>query len=346
MNANYMRLDKILDLSKWQTLQDSLANATKLAIITVDYKGVPITTHSDCRPFCTAVRSNPNLEKHCQKCDSRGGLEAVRMNAPYIYLCHCNIIDIAIPVIMNDQYIGAIMAGQVKLKDHGVSPLEQIFAPAEKELKQSLSTAQMQALYAAIPHLAYTEIKKSAQMLFDLCHYLVEEAMNKHLLIEMYEKIPPASAKIAPNELSSGYTLNNLAHIKKELTNVLTNTYLKTTAMDEIFCQNPLLKPAFDYIFKHKGENIAQKKIAGLCHLSTSYFSRLFAKETGENFSAFIARQKIEWSKQLLEQTDLPITQISNELGFSDPGYYIKTFKKYEQLTPALYRKYYHEKTR
>lgn len=345
MRANYMRLDKILDLKKWQTLQDSLAAQTKLAIITVDYKGVPITTHSGCRPFCAAVRSRPNLEKHCQKCDSRGGLEAVRMNAPYIYLCHCNIIDIAIPIIIDDQYIGAIMAGQVKLHDRQTSPpLEQIFTTAEKECKEDLRTPSMQDFYAAIPLLPYAEIEKSAQMLFDLCHYIVEEAMNKHLLLEMYEKMPPADDKTTSGGLSSSYTRNNLTQIKKELTNVLTNTYLKTAAIDEVFCQNPLLKPAFDYILKNKGENISQKKVASLCHLSTSYFSRLFAKETGKNFSTFVAQQKIEWSKQLLEKTDLPIAQISNELGFSEPGYYIKTFRKYEQLTPALYRKYYHKK--
>lgn len=43
MNTSYMNLDKILDLKKWKKLQDSLSIVTKLAIITVDYKGTPIT---------------------------------------------------------------------------------------------------------------------------------------------------------------------------------------------------------------------------------------------------------------------------------------------------------------
>ena len=83
--------------------------------------------------------------------------------------------------------------------------------------------------------------------------------------------------------------------------------------------------------------------MAQLCHISTSHFSRLFAKEVGEGFSSFVSRLKVEWSKQLLEKTDLPVTQISDELGFSEPGYYIKTFKKFEKVTPATYRKYYAE---
>ena len=114
MNNPYM-LDKILNIEKWQKLQDSLALITGLAIITVDYKGVPITRHSSRRDFCGHIRNNPSLFKLCQKCDSRGGLEAVRISSPYIYKCHCGIVDIAIPIIVDNQYIGAIMAGEVKI---------------------------------------------------------------------------------------------------------------------------------------------------------------------------------------------------------------------------------------
>jgi len=71
-----LSLEKILNLENWQQIQDSLSKATKLAIITVDYKGIPITTHSCCNSFCTKVRSDPDLRALCQKCDSRAGLEA------------------------------------------------------------------------------------------------------------------------------------------------------------------------------------------------------------------------------------------------------------------------------
>nr|WP_249930836.1 helix-turn-helix transcriptional regulator [Paenibacillus polymyxa] len=61
--------------------------------------------------------------------------------------------------------------------------------------------------------------------------------------------------------------------------------------------------------------------------LSPSYFSRLSAKETGENFTTYLAKLKIKWAKQLLEVTDMPISQISDELGFNESGYFIKIFK-------------------
>ena len=62
-----MNLDKILDLKKWRNLQDSLALVTKLAIVTVNYKGVPISQHSGVRSFCETMRKDPNTAKLCEK---------------------------------------------------------------------------------------------------------------------------------------------------------------------------------------------------------------------------------------------------------------------------------------
>lgn len=335
-----MNLNKILDLKKWKSLQDSLALVTKLAIITVDYKGVPITHHSGVRPFCKAMRDDPNTAKLCEKCDARGGLEAVRKNAPYIYLCHWNVIDIAIPIIIDDKYVGAIMAGEVKLadgKEH--DSLEQMLTVPSKGFEHINNKEEIQRLYDSIPTLSYSEINEAAQMLYSLCNYIVEEAMNKNLILEVYEKMDPVTTV----DFSNGYSLDNIQHIQKELANTVTNAYVKTSLNDHFVCKNKTLQPAFDYIYKNKSEKISQQMMAGLCHITTSYFSRLFVKETGKNFSTFISLQKIEWSKQLLEKTDLSIAQISDELGFNEPGYYIKTFKKYENITPSVYRKYYQE---
>ena len=126
MKKDKINLDKVIDFKRWQTLQDNLSLVTNMAIITVDYKGNPISKHSKCSRFCESVRKHPQMVKYCQKCDSRGGLEAVRSNEPYIYLCHYNIVDVAVPIIIDNRYMGAIMAGQVKLNDSVVEDMEKI----------------------------------------------------------------------------------------------------------------------------------------------------------------------------------------------------------------------------
>lgn len=48
------------------------------------------------------VREDPILKKYCEKCDSRGGAEAVRENRPYIYQCCFGLIDVAIPIVISE----------------------------------------------------------------------------------------------------------------------------------------------------------------------------------------------------------------------------------------------------
>lgn len=336
-----LNLDKVIDLKKWVKLQDSLSLVTKAAIIIVDYKGNPVTKHSGCNRFCSAVRSNPHLVKYCQKCDSRGGLEAVRLNKPYIYLCHYNIVDIAIPIIVDGKYIGAIMAGQIKLSDYNASDfLEQmVITPKNSIARHALE--EFKEYYDGIPILSLKEVKEIANMLFSLCNYLVEEALNKNLISEIYQKTVISESKIDSNTLT-GYTMRNIEHAKKEISNALLNSYVKENLSSDnldISVSNTL-KPAIEYIYNHKSENITAKKMAEVCHVSPSYFSRLFAKETGKSFSSFVSNLKIDWAKNLLEETDMHVNEISDELGFNETGYFIKIFKKYEGVTPFVYRKY------
>ncbi|MCQ4086515.1 PocR ligand-binding domain-containing protein [Saccharibacillus sp. JS10] len=341
MIGEHLSIQKIFDLQKWERLQDSLASVTKLAILTVDYKGNAVTSHSGCQSFCQAVRQDEDLLPYCQKCDSRGGLEAVRSNKPYIYLCHYNIIDIAVPVIIDDKYVGAVMAGQVRLSDpSGAADLEQILTSKNKKL-YSDKWEDLKDYYADLPVMSYQEIVKISDMLSLLCSYIVEEALNKNLIVEMFEKTSAQGTTPSLSDILPGYTLQNLENVRKEMTHILTHSHTDSIQNENERLTHPVLKPAFDYLFTHKSESVPLKKMADLCHISPSYFSRLFAKEVGESYSGYTARLKIEWAKTLLENTDMPISLISSELGFNEPGYFIKTFKKYEEITPAVYRKYY-----
>lgn len=338
MKTGLLSIERVLNMERWQTLQDAMAKVTKLAVITVNYKGVPVTRHSAPRPFCQMLRADPSLECNCQKCDSRGGLEAVRTSAPYIYLCHCGIVDIAIPIMVGGHYIGALMAGQVRLPQGEEAGLEQIMIPPNRRLFDS---EQMTELYQAIPVLPFQDVQAIADMFFHLCSYVIEEAVAKQSLVELYEQMNSG----APTEQEAFRPMDQcnsrLELAQKLMRDTVTKTYINTSDSEMPACRNPILKPALDYIYQNKGESVTQKQMAALCHVSTSYFSRLFNKVIGEGFAIFLARQKVEWSKRLLENTEFSVSQISDQLGFSSSGYYIKTFKRFEHVTPAVYRKFY-----
>lgn len=69
MSKGKFDIKTILDIPRWEAVQDQLAKATGTAIITIDYKGTPITKHSMRTDFCNIIRENPISRKRCQKCD-------------------------------------------------------------------------------------------------------------------------------------------------------------------------------------------------------------------------------------------------------------------------------------
>ncbi|MDF2987679.1 MAG: putative sensor domain protein, partial [Eubacterium sp.] len=99
-----------------------------------------------------------------------------------------------------------------------------------------------------------------------------------------------------------------------------------------------ILKPALDYIEKNYARDIGLNSMASLCNISTSYFSKLFRRTIGDNFSNHINQIRVRKARELLESTDIPITNLALDLGFEDSGYFIKVFKKLVGVTPSKYR--------
>ncbi|WP_315080707.1 response regulator [uncultured Clostridium sp.] len=98
------------------------------------------------------------------------------------------------------------------------------------------------------------------------------------------------------------------------------------------------VKAAIEYIQDNLEEKVSLEKMASICNLSTCYFSKLFKREMGVNFSVYVNEKKVGKAKEILENTNMPILNISLDLGFEDCGYFIRVFKKYEGVTPKKYR--------
>lgn len=79
--------------------------------------------------------------------------------------------------------------------------------------------------------------------------------------------------------------------------------------------------------------------IADELHVSLSYLSRSFKKETGENLSTFITGKRIQVAQKLLETTDLKTYEVANRVGFIDARYFGQVFKKIMRTTPFDYKK-------
>lgn len=95
------------------------------------------------------------------------------------------------------------------------------------------------------------------------------------------------------------------------------------------------------YIYNNYNNNITLKEIAKKEFLSPHYLSHEIKYATGYSFTDLINLTRIEESIKLLLDSDMSISEISDEIGFSHVRYFNKNFKYYYGCTPLQYRKKY-----
>ncbi len=92
------------------------------------------------------------------------------------------------------------------------------------------------------------------------------------------------------------------------------------------------------YTMAHLYEDLSLSVIADELYVSTSTLSRLFKKKMGTYFADYVSHLRVQRSLELLEFTDLSLTQIALECGFSNSGYYSRIFSKEMGEPPSAYR--------
>ena len=74
-------------------------------------------------------------------------------------------------------------------------------------------------------------------------------------------------------------------------------------------------------------------------HVTPNYLSHLFKKETGQGFSQYVSKRRIEKAKLLLQSTRQSMAEIAEQTGFDNSSYFTTVFKQATGLSPREYRK-------
>lgn len=75
---------------------------------------------------------------------------------------------------------------------------------------------------------------------------------------------------------------------------------------------------------------------------NATYFSEIFKKETGKNFTAFLLEVRIEAAKVLLRDTTKTIYEIAADVGYKDSKFFSQQFTKTVGIKPKEYRRLYY----
>lgn len=100
-----------------------------------------------------------------------------------------------------------------------------------------------------------------------------------------------------------------------------------------------LIKKALQFIQVHYAEDISLSHIAGELFVTPNYLSRLFRQESGQVFSDYLSRIRMEKAYAMLVDSNLKIYQIGEAVGYPNPRYFSEWFQKNAGMSPGDYRK-------
>lgn len=92
------------------------------------------------------------------------------------------------------------------------------------------------------------------------------------------------------------------------------------------------------WLAEHYQQELDLDRLAAQLHLSKSYVSRIFRRETGSSITEYLTGRRIIQASHLLETTDLSVEQIGAHVGLENTSHFIHTFKLVVGLTPLKYR--------
>ncbi len=98
-------------------------------------------------------------------------------------------------------------------------------------------------------------------------------------------------------------------------------------------------KAMLSYIEEHYTEKLTLSMMAQEFHLSEKYLSRYFKEHFYLSFSNYVMHLRLTLARQLLEATELPVTEIALRSGFPSVSYFIRSFKTAYKTSPLRYRK-------
>ena len=106
----------------------------------------------------------------------------------------------------------------------------------------------------------------------------------------------------------------------------------------EYYDANSLVNKAKSYIQENISRDISQEEIANQLYICSSYLRRLFKKQTGESFTQYVTRIKVEKAIELLKDSKYKTYQVSEMVGYKTPRYFSRMFRMQTGMNPSEYR--------
>ncbi len=101
----------------------------------------------------------------------------------------------------------------------------------------------------------------------------------------------------------------------------------------------PLLAEVFGFIEERYSERISLKDVARAVSLTPGHLTTIVRRKTGRTVLEWISERRMMEARKLLVQTDLAIEEVGRRVGYNDPGYFVRMFRRTHGATPLSWRR-------
>lgn len=192
----------------------------------------------------------------------------------------------------------------------------------------------------------YASIDKQLNILADQIKSLQPTQRKlRQFLLDMYYAIVFKLEQFTSEVIKVQHIDNHFTKIDTLLTFRDLRAWLKTlidliipSLLDEKLAPKQLIPKVKEFIEKNYADNITFQQFARDHHVSLSYLSREFKKQTNMNFSEYLTNYRIEKAKELFDNGFSKTVEVGILVGYQDPKHFRSVFKKMTNMSPKEYK--------
>ncbi|MGN0638120.1 MAG: PocR ligand-binding domain-containing protein [Huintestinicola sp.] len=185
-----IHLTDLIPVETLQKIQDSFSKMARMAALTTDENGIPITEGSNFSEFCmNYCRRSPIGRARCEKCDRDGAVKVLETGQPVSYFCHANLVDFAAPVMLGDCMIGSFIGGQVLSEEPDYDKMREIAKEIGVDEEGFIEAARKTQI---VPQAA---IERSTQFIYEFAGVISDMAYKSYETIKLSRQAMQAAAQ-------------------------------------------------------------------------------------------------------------------------------------------------------
>ncbi|MBE5864936.1 MAG: hypothetical protein E7292_01820 [Lachnospiraceae bacterium] len=181
-------LTDLIDVQVLQRIQNGFSRFTGMASLTTDANGNPVTEGSGFTDFCMKyTRTTEKGLARCIECDKKSGLLALERGKSVVYNCHAGLVDYAAPIMVEEQYLGSFLGGQVR-----TAPV------VEEEVRNTArdlgidEEEYLEAIYKT-KQITYEQVEQAAEFLSEIAAVLSEMAYKSYVALQQSQQLERAA---------------------------------------------------------------------------------------------------------------------------------------------------------